>query len=330
MELKTSVNIEKATKLITYSDAVLFIGSCFASEIGSKMAEGKMPVLINPAGTVYNPVSVKNTLDSIISGRLFDRGDLYCYEGTWLSFSHYTEFNSSEPEEVVSKINSSIGISNNFIKNARFLFITFGTASVFRLIENDSIVSNCHKLPSSFFRRDMLRVNDIVEMWYSQLDRLKEVYPDLKVIFTISPVRHWRDGAHGNQVSKSVLFVAVEELLRHPSSPGYFPAYEIFMDELRDYRYSAEDMLHPSKLAVDYIWEIFSQNYLDNQALSLWKEASGIAKATGHRITSGNLAGIRKFAEGMLLRISKIESTNASLNLDFTAEKEHFIKLKST
>lgn len=325
MELRTRIDIGKSKEKISYSDPVLFIGSCFASETGSKLGEGKMQVLINPAGTVYNPVSVINTLNSIISGKPLKKEDLYCHEGTWLSFSHYTDFNSEDPVRVLEKVNRSSVDARSFLGKAHFLFVTFGTARAFRLKETGAIVSNCHKLPSSFFERELLKVTDIVNLWNKQLDFLAAEFPALKVVFTISPIRHWKDGAHGNQVSKAALFLAVEELLRHPSSPGYFPAFEILMDELRDYRFYNEDMLHPSKVAVDYIWEKFMEYYLENDTVETWKEASKITRAVRHRITSENVGNIRKFAESMLSRIQRLETSLKVV--DFTKEKEYFSSL---
>lgn len=325
MELRTRVNIERSELKITYSDPVIFIGSCFAGEIGSKLAEGKLPVLINPAGTVYNPISVNNTLESIMSGRMVTRDDLFCHEGTWLSFSHYTDFSSRDPDVVIDRINRSSARALEFLKKARYLFITFGTARVFRLKETGTVVSNCHKIPSSFFHRELLKPDDIINAWKARLDMLSTHFPGLKVIFTISPVRHWKDGAHGNQVSKSVLFIALEELLSHHSAPAYFPAYEILMDELRDYRFYADDMLHPSTAAVEYIWEAYSKSYLDDQTMLLWREVAGITRAMKHRVTSSDQEKIRIFAGNMLARIAGI---NPLYGLDLSAEADYFRKLE--
>lgn len=324
MELRTRINIERSKSRVTYTDPVFLIGSCFASEIGSKLVEGKMPVMINPAGTVYNPVSVVNSLDSIMSGKKVTIDDLFCHEGSWLSFSHCTDFSSDDPDIVIEKVNHSSALALEFLKRARYLFITFGTARVFRLRDTGAIVSNCHKLPSSFFDRELLKTDEIISLWNDRLTRISEHFPGLKVIFTISPVRHWKDGAHGNQVSKSVLFLAVEELLSHPSEPEYFPAYEILMDELRDYRFYSDDMLHPSTTAVEYIWEAFSGSYIDNQTMSVWKEVAGISRAMKHRVTSSDPKKIREFAKSMLTRIDAI---NPNYGINLTEERIYFLKL---
>jgi hypothetical protein len=325
MDLRTTIKIEPSENKITYNDPVMFIGSCFASSIGSQMEIGKMPVLINPAGSVYNPVSVCNTIDIIVSGRNFIEDDLYCFNGTWLSFNHCTDFSSEDPLNVIKNINIKSKEALSFLSSARFLFITLGTARVFRFKETGEIVSNCHKLPSDYFTRELLTVNDIVTLLSKQLDRIHSLFPHLQVVFTISPVRHWKDGAHGNQVSKSVLFLAVEELLTHPVSPLYFPAYELVMDDLRDYRFYNDDMLHPSAMAVKYIWEAFCGCFIDSPTLAIWTEVSKITKAVNHQVKSDSISKRKDFAERMLSQISAIEARLASIN--FSSEKKYFLAL---
>lgn len=325
MDLRTTFTIEPSARKITYSDPVLFIGSCFATSIGSLLEEGRMPVMINPSGTVFNPVSVSNTLDTITGGEEYDYGRLYKYGDTWISFDHHTDFSSGDPEELLERINSRSREALKFLSAARFLFITFGTARIYRFTETGKIVSNCHKIPAGMFTLELLSPESIVTLWRSQLDRLNSLFPDLKVVFTISPVRHWKDGAHGNQVSKSVLFLAVEKLLEHHTGPSYFPAYEIVMDDLRDYRFYEDDMLHISGTGIDYIRKAFCRCYLDIETMSLWQEVSGISKAMSHRIKTGNRHQIRKFAESILTRIDKINQKNPFVNLE--KEREYFLGL---
>jgi len=322
MELRTKINITPSPKKITYDGGVMFIGSCFASSIGSRLEMGKIPVMINPSGTVYNPVSVCNTLETITSGKEVMQSDLYNYKDTWLSFNHYTDFSSDDPLSVLEKINAKSLTANSFLGNSAFLFITLGTARVYRLKETGRIVSNCHKIPASYFEPGILTVDEIVALWTTRLDQLQSLFPKLKVIFTISPVRHWKDGAHGNQVSKSVLFLAVEKLLAHSSAPTYFPAYEIVMDELRDYRFYNDDMLHPSSLAIDYIWEYFSDSYLDRKTLDLYNEVLKIRKACTHRINKKSDTVLKEFVSGMLKKISEIESK--APGIDLSEEKKYF------
>ncbi|MFH0843647.1 MAG: GSCFA domain-containing protein [Bacteroidota bacterium] len=325
MELRTTFNIPPSAHMITYDDPVMFIGSCFAGSIGSKLEAGRMPVMINPSGTVYNPVSVINTLNSVIEAREYMEKDLYNHNGTWLSFDHYTDFSSGNKQEVLERINKKTTEAFKFLSKAQFLFITFGTARVFRHVESGRIVSNCHKIPAAEFKRELLTVDDIADIWKSQLDMLRTFNPGLKVVFTISPVRHWKDGPYGNQVSKSTLFLAVERLLEHPSLPQYFPAYELVMDDLRDYRFYDGDMLHLSDAAIDYIWNAFMRCYFNNTTIDTWREAEKIIRAISHRIRSGEATNIRSFAETMLKKIDVLCSRRPAL--DLSAERSYFEKL---
>ncbi len=325
MELRTTFNINPSEIKITYDDQVMFIGSCFATSIGSQFETGHLPVMINPSGTVYNPVSVCNTLDTINDGKEYTEEDLYNNNGTWLSFNHYTDFSSDDPKKILKNINDRSREARKFMSGARFLFITFGTSRVYKWKASGKIVSNCHKLPAARFTHELLTVEDIVNMWASQLERLQSLFPRLKVVFTISPVRHWKDGPHGNQVSKSILFLAVEKLLKHSSGPDYFPAYELVMDDLRDYRFYDNDMLHPSEAAVEYIWDAFSDCYLDGDTIDLWKEVARITRAVSHRIRSGSQESIKIFAEAILKKIDSVSAIRPSINLD--PERRYFLDL---
>jgi hypothetical protein len=324
-ELRTTFKIEPSPDKITYYDPVMFIGSCFATSVGSRMEMGRLPVMINPAGTVYNPVSVCNTLGNIISEKKFIQDDLYFHEGTYLSLFHSTDFSSEDPVTVLEKINKSSNEALTFLKNAKFLFITFGTARIYRFKKTGMIVSNCHKIPSNHFVPELLTVSEINTLWIKLLGNISSLFPKLRIIFTISPVRHWKDGAHGNQISKSVLFLAVEELLNHPVSQGYFPAYELVNDDLRDYRFYDDDMLHPSATAISYIWDAFSSCYMDSATINIWNEVVKITKACNHRFMNDSHSKIEKFAEQMLNQIFCLESKVPSINL--SSEKAYFLNL---
>lgn len=325
MEFRTAFSIPPSPVKITYNDPVMFIGSCFASSIGKQFEAGHLPVMINPSGTVYNPVSVGNTLETLTAGRKYKKEDLCRNNGIWFSLNHYTVFSSETPEETLLKINKKSEEARRFISGAHFLFVTFGTARVYRWKKTGKIVSNCHKIPSAEFTHELLSVNDIVSFWKDQLDRLQTIYPKLKVVFTISPVRHLKDGAHGNQVSKSVLFLSVEELLKHPSCPGYFPAYELLMDDLRDYRFYDEDMLHPSPAAIEYIWNAFSECWFDKKTEDIYKEVCKITRAVSHNINSGSGKETETFAKKMISEIDSLLSKNPVINLE--TEKKYFLDL---
>lgn len=324
-QFRTTFRIEPSPVRISYQDPVLFAGSCFSISMGRQFESGRMPVMINPCGTMYNPVSVLRAVDAVAMNRKYTQGDLYYNDGTWISFDHSTEFSSSDSNEIIRMIRNSTEEAHLFISRARFLFVTFGTARVFRLAENGMIVSNCHKLPQSRFIHELLTVDEIVDLWIGLLDKLRLLFPELRVVFTISPVRHWKDGAHGNQVSKSVLFVAIEKLLEHPSEPSYFPSYELVMDDLRDYRFYGEDMIHISQAAVEYIWDAFCHCYFSDTTLECWNAVEGITRSLSHRIKGNDQEGVRKYAAAMLSSIADVEAKHPHVILG--DERDYFLSL---
>ena len=252
---RTAVNIPGFRFKTGYNHLNLFIGSCFTENIGAKMAELKYPVDINPFGILYNPASVAEGIKILMDGLSFTEADLFQQEGLWHSLWHHSRFSGTSIEETLEKINGRIRSSSEYLKNADFLFITFGTAWIYRFKNSGQIVSNCHKLPEGDFVRARLSVEEISDEYRMLCDKLNAFNPSLKIVFTVSPVRHWRDGATENQRSKAILHLAVERIVQENSGfCSYFPAYELVMDELRDYRFYSPDMIHISDIAVDFIW----------------------------------------------------------------------------
>ena len=246
MELYTRILLPKARFSFSYEDRVVMMGSCFAENIGRKLEENKFSVDINPFGTLYNPASVAEGLRMLLRPERFTSGDLFRHEGVYHSFTHHSRFSAPSEEECLDHINSRLSQSSDFLRKATRLVITLGTAFVYRLKSDGRIVSNCHKLPEKMFDRQRLSTQEIVEDWKPLLLALWEQNPALKILFTVSPIRHWKDGAHENQLSKATLLLATDALQKdYPGRIAYFPAYEILMDELRDYRFYADDMLHP-------------------------------------------------------------------------------------
>jgi len=325
MEFRTTFTIKPSELKINYLTPAMFIGSCFSAEMGKKMENGKMQVLINPAGTVYNPVSICNTLEDIMENRRFTHEDLYRLGNLYLSFSHYSNFSDEDEDVVLEKINSSTQDAHSFLQNAKFLFVTFGTARVYRFTQTGKVVSNCHKLPASVFTSELLDVEKIIRLWDIHLNKLQKFNKDLKVIFIVSPIRHWKDGAHGNQISKSVLFVGIEGLLEHSALNGYFPAYELIMDDLRDYRFYGKDMLHPSAEAVDYVWDAFKESYFTSETKKTWGKVNDIILAVNHKFLTDSRKGKTDFASGMLHRISEVEEKYPYIIMD--KEKSYFRNL---
>ena len=325
MIFRTTVDVKPHETKITYGDSAMFLGSCFAAYIGEQVKLRKMPAMINPSGTIYNPKSISTAINNIISNKKIDIDNLHNLNNFWISFDHYTDFSSDNPDELLDKINEQNAKANAFLKNASFLFITFGTARVYRFKKTGAVVSNCHKIPAAEFNSELLSVENIVSEWQTVLDKLSAFNPNLKIVFTVSPVRHWKDGAYGNQLSKSILFLSIDKLMKHETKLSYFPAYEIQMDDLRDYRFYADDMLHPSSFAVDYIWEKFSEMYFDKQTIELQSSVKKITKSVEHRIMTDSKIKKKAFAEKILKQINDI---TAKINLiDFSSETEYFTAL---
>ena len=253
--LTTPVNVPQLPLQLDFDSGILSLGSCFADEVGARLQDGGFHIDINPFGTLYNPASVAAALRRIIDNREIGMEDLVQHEGLWHSWHHHGSFSRPTAEETLGVCNARIHQAHKTLKEASLLMITFGTAWVFELSEVHSVVANCHKLPAGMFTRRRMTVGEIVSLWQPLLDKLSAFNPRLSTLFSVSPIRHMADGAHGNQLSKSTLLLAIDEL----SNIHYFPAYEIVLDELRDYRFYGPDMAHPSPLAVDIVWDRFQQ-----------------------------------------------------------------------
>lgn len=307
MELCTRIILPKALFSFTYEEKIMLLGSCFAENIGKKMEENKFSVDMNPFGTLYNPASVASGLRMLLHPERFTPNDLFQQGGTFHSFSHHSRFSASSENECLEGINGRLLESSENLRKANRLVVTLGTAFVYKLKSDGRIVSNCHKLPEKIFERKRLSVQEIVEDWRALLLALWEQNPSLKVLFTVSPIRHWKDGAHENQLSKATLLLATDTIRQEfPDQIAYFPAYEVMMDELRDYRFYADDMLHPSPLAIEYIWRRFTENYLPKETQAILKEWEDIQKAMNHKPFQPQSEAYRRFILQTLLKMERI------------------------
>jgi hypothetical protein len=300
---RTPVSVEKAAELIPLGSPLLFTGSCFADNIGQRMVDARFPALVNPFGVLYNPVSVADALDSIMDLNYVSEEDLVERDGLWHSFMHHGRFSSPDASSTVRSINDAIIEAHDFLQDAEFLFITFGSAFVYEHKLLQKVVANCHKFPGGDFEPYMLEPDELVEIWKDLIVRLRVFNPGLKIIFTVSPVRHLKDGAHGNQLSKAVLLLGIDKLLALFEKLDYFPAYEIVVDELRDYRFYDKGMTHPDSVAVDYIMSRFCESRLSREAQNYYKEVSKITRAREHRASGHNTPAYRQFVSRTLADI---------------------------
>lgn len=287
IKLQTKVDIGKSRAGISYNDKILVLGSCFADNIGQKLIQAGFNVCLNPFGTLYNPVSVNKALESISNGRLFSQAD--CVEmgagaGLFCSFSHHTSFARPTAEEFLDAANAAAEKAHEFYKNCNKAIITLGTSWCYVLKSTGDTVANCLKRNASEFRRERLSLEEVRAALSKTLSTLERTGLGKDVIFTVSPIRHMADGAHGNQLSKSLLLLALDSLCEDfPDKAEYFPAYEIMLDELRDYRFYAEDMVHPSGVAINYLWEKFCSFAMPEDEKEKLLENEKLYKRSLHR-----------------------------------------------
>lgn len=316
MELYTRISIPQATFTFSQQEPILLLGSCFAENISKKLEENKFITDTNPFGTLYNPASIAEAIKSLLEPKPFTCAHLFLYEGMYHSFAHHSRFSAVSETECLERINNRFMSSAACLKTASRLIITFGTAYVYRLKSSGQIVSNCHKLPEKRFDRQRLSVEEIVSDWKKLLPALWAHNRTLKLLFTVSPIRHWKDGAQGNQLSKATLLLAIDRLQQaFPEQVAYFPAYEILMDELRDYRFYADDMLHPSPLAIDYIWQRFTESMLSKEAQALLKEWEEIRKAIQHKPFRPDSEAYQRFISQTLLKMERISRKFPSFDI---------------
>ena len=254
MIFQTEIKIQPLEQTISYGDGLLFLGSCFADEVGSLCRGLGFDALVNPFGVLYNPASIAQTLERLDGGKPFSHDDVIRVgEEQYCTFSHNTAFWNDSETALLEQINDSLREAHEHFTKSKWIIISLGTSWVFRNKATQHVVANCHKLPAKHFDRMFMTVL----MSRMTLIQMAKQHPDKQFIFTVSPLRHLKDGLHENQLSKAALLLAVDEVCKECGNAHYFPAYEIMMDELRDYRFYKEDMVHPTEQAVRYIWERF-------------------------------------------------------------------------
>ena len=319
MNLQTKITVAAPDFLIDYNSRLMMLGSCFAENMGSKFSYYKFDVDVNPCGIIYNPLSVANVLWLIVEGKQFEKSDLRQVGGKWVSLYHHGAFSSTDPDECLRRINDRLTKATGELRTLDLLVITWGTAWVYRYTRENIVVSNCHKIPSQEFERSRLSVEDIVKEYLVLIGRLREINPGLRILFTVSPIRHWKDGAHGNQLSKATLLLAIDRLREELQHVYYFPAYEIVLDELRDYRFYADDMLHMSGFTVDYIWERFLYSFISPEVLGLMNQIGRVNKGVAHRPFDPQSEEYHRLVKKMLAEIAMISRSYPMI--DFSEEK---------
>ena len=291
---------------INHQQKLLLIGSCFTEQIGTKLSNHKFSVLSNPNGILFNPVSIWKSISYYIDNKQYSEADLFYQNECWNSWDHHSRLSNPNVAECLEKINESQSIAYSFLKNADWLLITLGSAFVYQL-ENKEVVANCHKVPTDKFVKRLLPVEDVFAGLQQMIEKLKTFNPGIKIIFTISPVRHLRDGFVENNRSKATLIQAVHQLSENNKNCFYFPAYELIIDDLRDYRFFAEDMVHPNYAATNYVWEKFIATCIEEPSQQLMKEIDVIIAAKNHKPFNPSSQQHKKFLQTNLEKVKKLQ-----------------------
>jgi len=318
---RTILPLEKANFTIDYQSPVLGIGSCFTENIGSLLATNKFPTLLNPFGILYNPISIKNSLEILLSKKVYQAADLFFHQDLWRSFDHHGAFATTNQPQALSAINEQLAATRTFLKQTKRLILTFGTANVFIHKSTEKVVANCHKLPNTHFEKRRLTIAEITTALSPVLQQLKTKNPALEIIFTVSPVRHIRDGLLENQRSKATLLLAVEALSKALPFTHYFPAYELVLDDLRDYRFFGKDMIHPNELAINYIWHHFQQTYFSTETMAIFKQIKKIVQASQHRPLHLETTTHQQFVRKQLEKIAAFSKQYPFIKLKIERER---------
>ncbi|MEM9022414.1 MAG: GSCFA domain-containing protein [Bacteroidota bacterium] len=323
---RTVVPVAPADSRIRYQDGVVFLGSCFTEHIGQRMERFKFQVNLNPFGILFQPLAVARALDRIIAQQPYTAEELLHHNEKWISLDHHGKFSGADQNIVLQRINASIHQAHDALRGARYLMLTLGTAWAYTYRETGKTVANCHKIPNNAFEKNLLHGPAIQEALEAVLQQLAVLNPGLQVVFTVSPVRHWKDGAVENQRSKAILLSTVHQLVDQFPQVHYFPAYEIMMDDLRDYRFYASDLLHPNDVAIDYIWNRFRESWLDPDCEGPMKRVDQLRTACEHRPFDPESNSFQRFVQRHLDLINALETDYPFF--DLTEERAHFQSLK--
>lgn len=316
MDFRTKIPLKPKQPKINYQSKMLSIGSCFVENMGRKFDFYQFRQLQNPFGILFHPAAILQFLQRVeqlektSSGtkNIFTETDVFFHQERWHCFEAHSSLNAVTGEEILDRLNEAVRESLSFIKEASHVILTLGTAWAYRNLETEKTVANCHKLPQQQFKKELLGVKADL---YACLTILHNLNPNLQIIFTVSPVRHLKDGFVENQRSKALLISAIHDILEDSNLTSrdklhYFPSYELMMDELRDYRFYAEDMLHPNQTAIDYIWKRFQETWMASEAILLMAEVEKIQKSRQHLPFNAESTSYQNFLHKLQERVKKL------------------------
>jgi len=320
MKFKLTLDAKPSNHTIVYGDKLMLIGSCFTENIGAKFKTHLFELSENPYGILFNPVSVINTLTEIMDRRVYQANDLFQHNELWHSWNHHSRFSAIEQKDALENINSSIVAAHYFLKSANQLVITLGSAWLYHLtneapLSQGQVVANNHKGPINWFYKSLMQPNVLIKNLHDLVHRLQAFNPNLHITFTISPVRHLREGLIENNRSKAVLIHAVHELVNQCNGVDYFPAYEYVMDDLRDYRFYAEDLVHPNFAASGYVWDKLVETYMDPKTQAIMKQVAELQLAMNHKPFFTGSVEHQKFLHACIQKTETLLAKHPALSL---------------
>ena len=309
MNFTTKIPITQNANPIDYNSKIVSFGSCFAENMGDKLCYYKFQTQVNPFGIIFNPFSIEKLIERVVLQRYFTKDDIFFFNERWHCYEVHSELSDADAEVVLSKLNRILSDTQKQLQQATHIIITYGTSWVYRHIETNGIVANCHKVPQKQFSKELLSIDSIQKSIQNTVSLIATLNPKCNFIFTVSPVRHLKDGFVENQVSKAHLIAAIYATTNTKQQTlNYFPSYEIMMDELRDYRFYADDMMHPSSMAIDYIWERFAATQIDASAITTMELVQTIQKGLAHRPFNPNSESHQKFEANLKEKIATLEA----------------------
>ncbi|MDC9723690.1 MAG: GSCFA domain-containing protein [Urechidicola sp.] len=308
MNFRTQIPNAKALNQIDYDSSILLLGSCFTENIGNKFLHFKFRANINPFGILFHPKAIEKLITYSINQKKYTDADVFFYNERWHCFDVHSDLSKPLKEQLLENLNAAIQSTHQQLNSSTHLIITLGTSWIYRQIESDIIVANCHKVPQKKFLKELLSVDEITASLENIIALVKSVNPTIEIIFTVSPVRHLKDGFTENALSKSHLISAIHRVVEPRNHIHYFPSYEIMMDDLRDYRFYKSDMIHPNETAIEYIWQQFKNTWIDNNSFELMDKIDTIQKGLAHRPFNATSEKHQQFLENLQLKIDDLKT----------------------
>lgn len=311
MQFRTKISIPKNNNSIDYNSKIVSLGSCFAENMAEKLDYFKFQNICNPFGIIFNPVAIEKMIYRMVNQSFYTEKDIFFHNERWHCFEVHSDLSNADKQELIANLNTILTVAKLQLQAASHIIITYGTSWVYRNVESNAVVANCHKVPQAAFSKEILSVETIKKSMQNTLDLIQKINPNVNFIFTVSPVRHLKDGFAENQLSKAHLISAIYQILQleicNQKSAIYFPSYEIMMDELRDYRFYAADMIHPNAVAIDYIWQRFSETSIADKSQSIMQEIETIQKGLAHKPFNPESESHQQFLSKLQDKIAKLQ-----------------------